>query len=241
MKDVEWEAPDATRVGVGFQDRPSAPAAAAAGERGASVVGDEDIRNDVGEDMGAEDVYAGLASEIIGVWTFGSPRVGDADFAANYGAALGTRTWRVTHSHDIVPSVPVRIMGYHHVPTEVFYDADGADPPTAGSYNPFTFFLFNHQAKRHSIFRSLFYAALPRLDSTCLFGDVKVSRVNAPKGVTLYSSGPNMCTGTLRVRPCPAVCDDSGEDVRCSDGEWTHTSIIDHLYYLNTYICGCNI
>jgi hypothetical protein len=37
------------------------------------------------------------------------------------------------------------------------------------------------------------------------------------------------------------VCDGSGEDVTCSDGEWTHTSVIDHLYYLDTYICGCNI
>jgi hypothetical protein len=31
-----------------------------------------------------------------------------------------------------------------------------------------------------------------------------------------------------------------GEDVACSDGEWTHTSVMDHLYYLDTYICGCN-
>lgn len=39
----------------------------------------------------------------------------------------------------------------------------------------------------------------------------------------------------------PVVCDNTGEDVRCTDGEWTHTSIVDHLYYLDTYICGCNV
>ena len=60
------------------------------------------------------------------VRTFGSPRVGDILFAAAYRAVLGDRTWRVTHAHDVVPSVPVRVMGFHHVPTEVFYP--GGDP-----------------------------------------------------------------------------------------------------------------
>ena len=32
-------------------------------------------------------------------------------FAGDYAAALGSRTWRITHSHDIVPSVPIRVMG----------------------------------------------------------------------------------------------------------------------------------
>ena len=58
---------------------------------------------------------------VAGVRTFGSPRVGDILFAAAYRAVLGDRTWRVTHAHDVVPSVPVRMMGFHHVPTEVFY------------------------------------------------------------------------------------------------------------------------
>ena len=120
-----------------------------------------------GRGGGGGDDY-GLAAQVIGVWTFGSPRVGDVGFAEAYAKSLGASTWRVTHAHDIVPSVPIQLMGFHHVPTEVFY--------------------------------------APHL-----------------------SSGP------------PAVCDGSGEDVKCSDGEWTHTSIVDHLYYLGTYICGCNI
>ena len=108
---------------------------------------------------------------VEGVRTFGSPRVGDILFAAAYRAVLGDRTWRVTHAHDVVPSVPVRVMGFHHVPTEVFYP--GGDP---GGIN----------------------------------------------------------------NTAPVVCDGGGEDAACSDGEWTHTSVMDHLYYLDTYICGCN-
>ena len=115
---------------------------------------------------------------VAGVRTFGSPRVGDILFAAAYRAVLGDRTWRVTHAHDVVPSVPVRMMGFHHVPTEVFYP-DG-DPNGRAALN-----------------------------------------------------GGN-ATGA------PVVCDGGGEDVACSDGEWTHTSVMDHLYYLDTYICGCN-
>ena len=111
---------------------------------------------------------------VAGVRTFGSPRVGDILFAAAYRAVLGDRTWRVTHAHDVVPSVPVRLMGFHHVPTEVFYP-DG-DPGERGGGN----------------------------------------------------------------ETAPVVCDGGGEDAACSDGEWTHTSVMDHLYYLDTYICGCN-
>ena len=112
---------------------------------------------------------------VEGVRTFGSPRVGDILFAAAYRAVLGDRTWRVTHAHDVVPSVPVRVMGFHHVPTEVFY----------------------------------------------------------PDGDPNARDGGN-ATGA------PVVCDGGGEDVACSDGEWTHTSVMDHLHYLDTYICGCN-
>ena len=111
---------------------------------------------------------------VEGVRTFGSPRVGDILFAAAYRAVLGDRTWRVTHAHDVVPSVPVRLMGFHHVPTEVFYP-DG-DPGERGGGN----------------------------------------------------------------ETAPVVCDGGGEDAACSDGEGTHTSVMDHLYYLDTYICGCN-
>lgn len=109
-------------------------------------------------------------AEVVGVRTFGSPRVGDILFATAYASVLRDATWRVTHAHDVVPSVPTRLMGFHHVPTEVFY------------------------------------------------ADENKSSVAA----------------------APRVCDGGGEDLTCFDSEWTHTSVLDHLYYLDTYICGCN-
>jgi len=62
-----------------------------------------------------------VRADVRGVRTFGSPRVGDILFAAAYESVLGQKTWRVTHAHDVVPSVPPRLVGFHHVPTEVFY------------------------------------------------------------------------------------------------------------------------
>ena len=77
-------------------------------------------------------------------------------------------------------------MGYHHVPTEIFY----AEAPGDGG----------------------------------LGRDGDARRERGRRG------------------DAPArTCDGEGEDPTCSDGEWTHTSVVDHLYYLGRYICGCNI
>nr|AXY40399.1 lipase 1307 [uncultured organism] len=45
---------------------------------------------------------------LLGVYTYGMPRVGDAEFAANYAATgdLERRTYRFIHGEDIVPQVP---------------------------------------------------------------------------------------------------------------------------------------
>jgi len=57
------------------------------------------------------------------VFTYGSPRVGNAAFARQRFTAAGQ--WRVTHHRDIVPHVPPEhILGFHHTSTEAFYDDD---------------------------------------------------------------------------------------------------------------------
>ena len=161
----------------GYYDPNDRDVRATGATRGASV---SDVRrsNEAGESAGGPKSPPPppprrAPASVTGVRTFGSPRVGDILFAAAYAAVLGDRTWRVTHAHDVVTSVPVRLMGFHHVPTEVFYP--GADAKTDGD--------------------------------------------DAAQ---------------------PVLCDGGGEDLKCSDGEWTHTSILDHLYYLDKYICGCN-
>ena len=63
--------------------------------------------------------------DIRNVYTFGSPRVGDFDFAEVYAERLGFKTYRITHGKDVVPSVPNTLLGYRHVPTEVYEDRQG--------------------------------------------------------------------------------------------------------------------
>lgn len=63
---------------------------------------------------------------ISAVYTFGQPRTGSLAFSGAYVAAgLADRHFRVTHHHDPVPQYPWPILGFHHVPTEVFYPEEG--------------------------------------------------------------------------------------------------------------------
>jgi triacylglycerol lipase len=52
-------------------------------------------------------------------WTFASPRVGDAAFAARY-AALATVSWRIYNQVDVVPRFPVDVMD-HYQPVTTGY------------------------------------------------------------------------------------------------------------------------
>jgi hypothetical protein len=49
------------------------------------------------------------------VYTFGMPRVVNEGFARDYDAMLGTRTFRLVHGEDVVPTVPPSGLGFHHV------------------------------------------------------------------------------------------------------------------------------
>jgi len=76
----------------------------------------------------------------IVAYTFGSPRVGNADLASFYGSQIGT-TWRTTNNNDIVPHLPPQLASYHHVATEVWErntgytvcNSSGEDPSCADS------------------------------------------------------------------------------------------------------------
>ena len=56
----------------------------------------------------------------VSSYTYGSPRVGNAPFAAAYNLAV-SNTWRVTNSRDYVPTVP-KLVGYCHVDHHVMLD-----------------------------------------------------------------------------------------------------------------------
>jgi len=65
----------------------------------------------------------------VKVYTFGAPRVGNSVFADFFQEHI-TESWRFTHGRDIVPSVPLQLMGFHHVSREIWLVdvADPADP-----------------------------------------------------------------------------------------------------------------
>jgi predicted lipase len=60
-----------------------------------------------------------LPSALVQLFTFGSPRVGNAAFAAAFDQLIGNgvlaQSYRVTHQADIVPHLPLAIMGFQHV------------------------------------------------------------------------------------------------------------------------------
>ncbi|KAJ2799676.1 hypothetical protein H4R20_004343 [Coemansia guatemalensis] len=61
-----------------------------------------------------------LLKDMIRVWTFGEPRVGNRAFAEYYTQMLGNQTYRVTYQADIVPHVPPwQVLGYQHHPLEI--------------------------------------------------------------------------------------------------------------------------
>lgn len=68
---------------------------------------------------------------VSSVETYGSPRVGDADFVASYDKLLSHVTQRHVRCCDIVPRLPERWRGYRHVSGEVYHNADGYVPASS--------------------------------------------------------------------------------------------------------------
>jgi len=54
-------------------------------------------------------------------YTFGQPRVGNAEFSDFFQNLYKDINWRFTHYRDPVPHLPLEDMGFRHIPTEVFY------------------------------------------------------------------------------------------------------------------------
>lgn len=70
------------------------------------------------------------------VWTYGSPRVGNAEFVKAYVAAAERQSvdppsWRIVHYHDIIPRINLHSApwGPRHVPLEVYYYTENPTGP----------------------------------------------------------------------------------------------------------------
>lgn len=62
---------------------------------------------------------------LAGLYTFGSPRVGDLTFARAAEAEFGDRTFRFVNHNDVVTRVPIAAMGFDHVGVLKYFDARG--------------------------------------------------------------------------------------------------------------------
>jgi len=71
----------------------------------------------------------GSTYNVLDVYNFGSPRVGNKAFASAYNAKF-TNHWRVTHHKDPVPHGPTLGMGYYHVANEAYYKNTTAEGST---------------------------------------------------------------------------------------------------------------
>jgi len=63
---------------------------------------------------------------IIYLVTFGSPRLGNSLFVYDF-SRQNIPTYRITHYYDIVPHLPEQVIGYIHVPNEIWYNEDNSD------------------------------------------------------------------------------------------------------------------
>jgi len=52
-------------------------------------------------------------------YNFGSPRVGNQNFSDYFRTKVPVY-WRMTNNHDVVPHLPYQVLGFYHVPTEVW-------------------------------------------------------------------------------------------------------------------------
>ncbi len=62
---------------------------------------------------------------VDGLYTFGSPRVGDKKFVDCFDAAFSHKAFRFVNNNDVVTRVAARLMGYSHVGRCLYFDAKG--------------------------------------------------------------------------------------------------------------------
>jgi len=77
---------------------------------------------------------------INGLYTFGSPRVGNGKFADKFDDAFKKYTYRFVNDNDAVPHVPTEDLGFRHIGTRMQFDEKGR---------------LNNKKKKTSIFKKI--------------------------------------------------------------------------------------
>lgn len=65
-------------------------------------------------------------------YSFGSPRVGN-EYFVNY-FKNSTPMYRVTHYYDMIPHMPQNLLGYLHIPQEVWYNEENNNYKSCNDY-----------------------------------------------------------------------------------------------------------
>ncbi len=86
----------------------------------------------------ADRMLAELNSRPTAIYTYGMPRVGDAEFARRYNDTLGGATYRLVHGNDIVPTVPPSSLNFRHVGRLLTCPQGGPFPADARPSDSFT-------------------------------------------------------------------------------------------------------
>ncbi|CAI7733850.1 unnamed protein product [Closterium sp. NIES-53] len=173
-----------------------------------------------------------LPSPSIRVVTFGSPRVGNAAFAAYFWQKVPGST-RVTNWKDLVPHLPPATIGYHHVATEawiipeyvhnVSFSLSSSTSQSEQERSGLTLSLPRRSLQRRSLQRRVFqrqflrHGTLQRqlLHERTLLLDERGSQARHEGDMTWHVH----------------QCDETGEDPCCSRSV-VGDSIANHLEYL---------
>jgi len=67
-----------------------------------------------------------IPSNMISVVNIGQPRVGNQLWASKFHEYIGT-SYRIVNKRDLVPHVPPRFFGFHHVSTEIWFPSNFTD------------------------------------------------------------------------------------------------------------------
>ncbi len=62
---------------------------------------------------------------VQGLYSFGSPRVGDRAFARHFNGDFGDKAFRVVNKNDVITRLPPRALSYSHVGQLYFFDGLG--------------------------------------------------------------------------------------------------------------------
>lgn len=71
---------------------------------------------------------------ILNLFTYGSPRVGNNNFVKSF-IGYNIPSYRITHHYDMVPHVPEELLGYLHIPNEIWYNEDNSHYKLCNDYN----------------------------------------------------------------------------------------------------------